>query len=494
MNKYHHDLVKLYDTTYDSIDKTNSLDYFASKSDELVCKKFLGDYSFFGQYYHLQLYALLLLIHSVKNGEKEYLKYFTRYLDLINGFYLERLKENAGQGKYPPVETSISEYFVSPLEFLKAMISCSMEGYLKILGKEAYPYFVDIICNCENDNYFRSHALVRLCQHSGYEFADFIELETNGFMKLFSRIKKNLQIFGNTRLNEMKLSTINEILNEPNIPGNWNQIETENLIKKIIEWSQLGYPSKAQTEFIRDIALDNPITPLEKICRLLEVKIKEQHKLDLERSIKNYEHDLEKKKKKLLKYPHTIDDTHVEKSMIKVLLDAYLEEEKKNLFFKARALDMEKIDTRWKLPSLYREFLERFSSHHSFNVVPHKSIRLASADRLEDQQKEYNNIEDPKYNPMTFMDHIPYIKNTKWPEKYLVIATYMGGRVDYDNIFFMDLSLSDGIDAPIYFVRLKRACSSNLKNLVNSIKVANSILELLERIAAGDDICRDTSD
>ena len=120
MNKYHHDLIKLYSTTYESSDKANSLEYFASKSDDLVCKKILGDYSFFGQYYHLQLYALILLINTVKKEDIEFLKYFTRYLDLMNGLYYEQLKENADQSKYPPTETSISEYFIPTLEILKS--------------------------------------------------------------------------------------------------------------------------------------------------------------------------------------------------------------------------------------------------------------------------------------------------------------------------------------------------------------------------------------
>lgn len=496
MNKYHHDLVKLYNTNYNSFDKAKSLDYLISKfgdfntsdSDRLTCKKFLGDYSFFGQYPHLQLYALKSLIDSLRTDDIEFLQYFKRYLDLINGLYLARLKEYAGQEKNPPIESSISDYFISTLEFLKVMISYSMLGYLKLMGNEAYPYFVDLICDSENDSYFRSHALARLCQYSGYEFADFLALEVNGYMKLLNA--KDGRIFHDERCE----STLYEILNQPIILGNWNQLDTDRIIKKIKEWSQMGYPAKAQTEFTRDIALDTPHTPLEKICCQMEIKIREQDKLALDKTLKEYERELDTKRKKLLKNPHAYDDTEGIKNLMKSILDLYLEKEKKTIFFKARAIDMEKIDKRWGLPSLYREFLLRFSSHHFFDIgSSYNSIKFASADRLEDQQKNCSIIKDPKWSDpsyigeyINFTDHIPYIDNAKWHEKYLVIAEYTGGRIEDENVFIIDLSISNDIDAPIYFV--KSALNPKLH------KVANSFFEFLEKVAEGKNVTRTTKD
>ena len=78
-------------------------------------------------------------------------------------------------------------------------------------------------------------------------------------------------------------------------------------------------------------------------------------------------------------------------------------------------------------PLFFPGILERFSSHNSFDIG-NQLIRFASADRLEDQQKSYSLIRDPKYKDISFMDLRPYIKNTKWPEKHLVIATCTGGR------------------------------------------------------------------
>ena len=184
-------------------------------------------------------------------------------------------------------------------------------------------------------------------------------------------------------------------------------------MEKVLEWQAQGYPKKqAQNEF--PFLLQNPQTDLEKVMAKIEQVLAKEREFW---HVKSYQYN-----RAILEVP--------EKQVI------------------------EKIKERWELPAVYLTFLECFSPANDAFL---KDINLYGANTLIAHQCGYA-FSSPDDEP--FPD---------WKAHWLVIA-------DKDaDPYILDLSKSDGNDAPIY----KAPHGMGAWKLR---KVSGSFLEFLEKL------------
>jgi len=185
-------------------------------------------------------------------------------------------------------------------------------------------------------------------------------------------------------------------------------------MEKVLEWQAQGYPKKqAQNEF--PFLIQNPQTNLEKIMAKIEQVLAKERDFW---HVKSYQ------------YNRTI-----------------LEVPKKQV--------IEEIKTRWQLPAVYLTFLERFSPAEDAFL---KDINLYGANTLIAHQCGYA-FSSP--NDELFPD---------WKAHWLVIP-------DKDaDPYILDLSKSDGNEAPIYK-------ASHGAGQWKWRKVSGTFLEFLEKLS-----------
>lgn len=176
----------------------------------------------------------------------------------------------------------------------------------------------------------------------------------------------------------------------PSDPGEWDAADLR--LSEVAAWAKAGYlDGQGFSEPIRHPALDKPKTTFEKIVSRFDKKLA----------------------KKRQKHQDPANPT--------------------NWLAIASKDDIERITTRWDLPSVYLDFLTRFSptsviieSRRFYN-----HLQLFGANELIKAQDGYS------FNPVKQKP----IKD--WPADYVVIASHGGDP------FVLDLSNSDGKDAPV---------------------------------------------
>jgi hypothetical protein len=174
-------------------------------------------------------------------------------------------------------------------------------------------------------------------------------------------------------------------------PGYWK--ETDLRLAEIKEWAKAGYPDgQGYSEPKRHPALDNPKTAFEKIVARLDQKLGKQRG----------------------KRQNLADPT--------------------DWLALAAPEDIERIKARWDLPSIYLDFLTRFSpikvAVQSRRFYNGGLLLLGASDLIEGQDGySFNSIEGRR------------IKD--WPKHRVVIASHGGDP------YVLDLAQSDGKDGPI---------------------------------------------
>lgn len=177
----------------------------------------------------------------------------------------------------------------------------------------------------------------------------------------------------------------------PSDPGEWQ--ENDIRIDEIVAWSEAGYPKRtSHPSPVRHPALDKPKSKLEKAASRLD--------------------------KRLAKQRSERQDPADPTDWLAV----------------ADADDLEEITSRWKLPSIYLDFLTRFSP---IKVALERKrfwnggLQLFGAGELIEAQEGYA--------------HDPVKKKAirGWSKGHLVVASHGGDP------FVLDLSSSDGQDAPV---------------------------------------------
>jgi hypothetical protein len=176
----------------------------------------------------------------------------------------------------------------------------------------------------------------------------------------------------------------------PSDPGYWK--ESDLRLSEVMAWAQDGYPDgHGYSEPIRHSALDQPKTAFDKIVSRLDTK--------------------------LAKKRHQRQDLAEPTAWLAI----------------ASSEDIERIKARWKLPSIYLDFLTRFSpikaTIESRRFYNH--FQLFGAGELIEAQLGYS------FNPV---EQQPI---EDWPKHLVVIANHGGDP------FVLDLSKSDGKDAPV---------------------------------------------
>ena len=185
-------------------------------------------------------------------------------------------------------------------------------------------------------------------------------------------------------------------------------------MEKVLEWQAQGYPRKqAQNDF--PFLAQNPQTDLEKVMAKIEQVLAKEREFW---HVKSYQYN-----RAILEVP--------EKQVI------------------------DEIKARWQLPAVYLTFLERFSPASDAFL---KGINLYGANTLIKHQCGYafSSPDDERF--------------PDWKAHWLVIA-------DKDaNPYILDLSKSDGNDAPIYK-------APHGAGQWKWRKVAGSFLEFLEKLS-----------
>jgi hypothetical protein len=178
--------------------------------------------------------------------------------------------------------------------------------------------------------------------------------------------------------------------NLPSDPGRWKEIDLR--LSEVRAWAKAGYPDGGgYSPPKRHAALDKPRTAFEKIVHRLDKKLAKnrQERQDL------------------------ADPTH--------------------WLAVAAPDDIKRIKKKWKLPSLYLDFLARFSpikvTLQSRRFYNH--FQLFGAGELMDAQDGYS------------FDTVEEKRLKDWPAHLLVVANHGGDP------FVLDLSKSDGKDAPV---------------------------------------------
>ena len=177
----------------------------------------------------------------------------------------------------------------------------------------------------------------------------------------------------------------------PSDPGEWQ--ESDIRIDEIVAWSEAGYPDgTGHPSPVRHPALDNPKSSLEKSASRLDKRLAKQRS----------------------KRQDPADPT--------------------DWLVVTEADDLKKLTSRWELPSVYLDFLTRFSpvkvtleSKQFWNG----GLQLFGAAELVEAQEGY------AYNP------VKKKAIRGWPKDYVVIASHGGDP------FVLDLSSSDGQEAPV---------------------------------------------
>lgn len=203
----------------------------------------------------------------------------------------------------------------------------------------------------------------------------------------------------------------------PSDPGHWKEPDLR--LSEIKAWAENGYlDGQGYSEPSRDAALDNPRTEFESIVNRLDKKLakKRANRQDL------------------------ADPT--------------------NLLTIASQEDVRRIKERWKLPSLYLDFLTRFSpvkvTIESRRFYNH--FQLFGAGELIEAQDGYS------FNPV---EKQPI---EDWPAHLVVIASHGGDP------FVLDLSKSDGNDAPV-------DTAEHGVGVWEFSRVADSVCDFLELLA-----------
>jgi hypothetical protein len=176
----------------------------------------------------------------------------------------------------------------------------------------------------------------------------------------------------------------------PSDPGHWK--ENDLRLAEVKAWAKDGYPDgKGYSMPSRDIALDKPRTALEKVVSRLDMK-------------------LAKKRDKRQDLAEPTD-----------------------WLVLAAPEDIKRIKARWRLPSIYLDFLTRFSPVKVTieNRKFYNHFQLFGAGELIEVQDGYS------FNPV---ERQPL---EDWPAHLVVIASHGGDP------FVLDLSKSDGKDAPV---------------------------------------------
>ncbi len=178
--------------------------------------------------------------------------------------------------------------------------------------------------------------------------------------------------------------------NLPSDPGDWKEKDLR--LSEVIAWAKGGYQQgQGFSEPIRHPALDKPATAFEKIVGRLD--------------------------KKLAKKRHDRQDLADPAAWLAV----------------AAPEDIQRIKARWSLPSIYLDFLSRFSpikvTIESRRFYNH--FQLFGAGELIEAQDGYS-FDPTAKKPLD-----------NWPLHLVVIANHGGDP------FVLDLSKSDGKDAPV---------------------------------------------
>lgn len=324
----------------ESYEQINSaLDFFAklAESGDSISKHILESSFFCSQNASKALY---LLKNSLTEADTTFITYFDFYLNWILGLYksIKKFEDFLFSFEMPGMKRGFSRYLeISELSCARI----SIEYKLRILGKKFYPELVQIACTPHIPLSIRANAIKSLSLHSKQKFDE------------------NL---GN--------------------PDSWK--ENQLRVNDLLDWEKAGYPEgKGYAKPEQDLALENPMTPLEIICAKLQRQLNEQRQF----------------------YP--ADPANP-----------------RNLFIVADKKDIEMINQKWQLPSLYAAFLQRFSPLSIDAYICPRSgnpLDLFNASDLLKSQLEYDPI----------------------PENYVVIGG--SGPIMY----VIDLSKSDGVDAPI---------------------------------------------
>ncbi|HEY7330937.1 MAG TPA: SMI1/KNR4 family protein [Gemmataceae bacterium] len=176
----------------------------------------------------------------------------------------------------------------------------------------------------------------------------------------------------------------------PSDPGHWE--ETDLRLSEVTTWANEGYPDgQGYSPPSRHTALDQPRTDFEKIVSLLDKKLA----------------------KKREKRQDLADPT--------------------NWLTVAAPEDIQRLKARWKLPSVYLDFLTRFSPVNVTIENPklYNHFQLFGAGELIEAQDGYS------------FDPVEQTPIDDWPPHLVVIASHGGDP------FVLDLSKSNGKDAPV---------------------------------------------
>jgi hypothetical protein len=190
-------------------------------------------------------------------------------------------------------------------------------------------------------------------------------------------------------LSSLSQQTFDRLL--PDDPGEWEEGDIR--LEEIVSWAKSGYPDGAGHALpTRHPALDNPVTSLEKTASRLD--------------------------KRLAKKRSKGQDAANPSNWIAV----------------AGNSEVDEITSRWKLPSVYLDFLTRFSPVQ-VNIASKRfwngGLQLFGASELIEAQHGYS------FNP------VKKKAIRGWPKSYLVIASHGGDP------FVLDLKASEGTDAPV---------------------------------------------
>ncbi|MBA3237559.1 MAG: SMI1/KNR4 family protein [Parachlamydiaceae bacterium] len=169
----------------------------------------------------------------------------------------------------------------------------------------------------------------------------------------------------------------------PTDPGHWK--ENDLPLKELLQWEKEGYPEgKGYVEPEVNPSLSNPTSPLEVAC------------------------------------------ANLEKFLAKARSDSFDPANPTNILFKGDRNEIDKIIEKWKLPSIYLDFLTRFSplnvDIYSSNFVIFLHL-YGTSDLLKERRR--------------FLEPIP--------SEYIIIGA------DGHDVYVMDLTKSDGFDAPILY-------------------------------------------
>lgn len=382
-----------------------------AKDGKKELKYFLGDYAWYGDSSLHQAYALQLLAESVILGENDFLFYFQRYLDLLQTPYYQRLCEMANCAESKPNSPELVGYFSEILKHFTRMVCHSFEGYLNIKGQEAYLFIIDLIADAQLPFIIRILAKDALLKHSK------------------SAVIKNYNC--------------SEGCGPSNAKNYWLcKKDDDGLpVKFLKKWASEGFPNpkeKPKKVLKRATALDHPMTPLENLCSRLE---------------------------KSLHAALALRPTDI----------VFIEADGNDL------ADVKRLESEWniKLPTLYLEFFERFSPLCAFDLSSNTTTEN-NKEAFEEDEDEFE--EDGYYimlanagNFNKLQDGYGIVRgerNPRWPSHHIVVGELEPcsfGPI----VFIMDLSKSNGDDAPIF---------CDIHDGPYKIPIADSFLAFLEKI------------